>query len=98
MGCEEAYGYTEVRWSGNGVRLGSTNPDLLHWARTEVERIRASCSTTSHEYFLHLTKLSGSDEAVAWWIVGQLCLYGWEPLSGSLRLGESLTLKKRLQA
>jgi hypothetical protein len=79
--------YTRVNWTDAGVFLSSTDSDVMDWAFAEVQKYIPTAalfrdwrgvllSGETYAYTMH--KLEGRDRDVAWWIVKELCLQGWE--------------------
>jgi hypothetical protein len=82
--------YTRVGWTEAGVFLSSTDPDVLDWVFDDVQKFIPTATLfrdwrgvlpSGETYSYTIQKLKGTDRDVAWWIVKQLCLQGWEPFA-----------------
>lgn len=98
-------GYTRVNWTEAGVFLSSTDSHVMDWVLDEVKKWLPTMTLfrdwrgelpSGETYTYTMQKLQGRDRDVAWWIVKQLCLQGWEPFAAEgstihLRLSSSKT-------
>ncbi len=85
-----ANGYTRVYWTESGVFLSSTDSQVMDSVFEEVKGFIPGATLfknwrgvlpTGETYTYTMQKLQGRDGDVAWWIVKQLCLQGWEPFA-----------------
>lgn len=72
---------------GDGIEVISTNSDVIDWITEQIKNLvpkvkvenRPNLSPFMKGCGRKFSKLKNNDYSVAWWIIQQLCLEGWEP-------------------
>jgi len=73
----------------HGVAVECTDSEAIESVLDELKKLVPSCRVRKAEtisgetYHWGISKLRDQDWAVAFWIIKQLCLQGWEPFSTS---------------
>ena len=80
-------GYAKIDYRGSGVRVYYTDEKVIEWILQERKKYIPSYRTVGDNrqlisgevYEFWIDKLQSKDEIVAFWILKQLVLRGWEP-------------------
>ena len=79
-------GYAMIQWSTFGVQLFCTDENMITWILDELKKFIPSYKLANQTklisgeiYGVRIEKLQSNDDVVAYWILKQLVLRGWEP-------------------
>jgi len=88
-----SFAFLSLGIDGNGIEIFCTHLPTLDWAVDEIKKFMPDCKVlpdpswgnliTGEICRYNITKLDYKDRELGNWLLQQLCLKGWEPISSS---------------